>query len=299
MRLLACALFFAAVSDCRRRHPEDELPELDAPVRASEDAKSEGSGAERTRPVLGGPQMQAALRVKATLNGGPLPEGVSCEVAVYQQDSSVSKRGSGECGASIALEPGLVDVDVHLSAPGGFETHKRLKGERVGGEPREIAVDVPWAIGRLRVSHLETADVRSCQVAIKDTALNGLDSRTFTLPVGTYTADFNCTGPSGSITASVPMQIVTQGRDTVTVMKIAPGVAARQVGLAAVTGPTVAIPRPITSQWGVPGLPQLAPGPTGPQSYGTGDVNPQALQPTQRAQSNSTEDLTVQSYNGF
>jgi len=275
MRALLVLLCFGVLTGCKRKTidiQETEIiqrPGTDTPVPSAQQPRR-----------LDAPVMQGVLRVRATMNGGPIPEGIKCDAVVYEQGSSVAVRGKGDCEASIAVEPGTLDVDVRLSTMGDVEIHKRLNGERIGGEPKELAVDVGWAVGRLRVSHQDAPGVQSCQVAIKGTKLSGPDSTTFTLPAGTYTVDFDCVGTTPTRT-SVANLVVAQGRDTVGVYRLQADVAPSQIPPQPQSLPPEAIvqqPAP-PGQWGVPGMPHIQPGPMPPQS-------------------NKTEDLTVQSYNG-
>src|SRR5688500_8307205 len=102
---------------CRRKTPQVVGVEAVA-------VEQTADGAERAKApaVAGGAASEdrAAVRVRATMNGGPIPEGVACDVKVFDEGSSISSRGSGACGDTIAFEPGKVDVELRLHTDGGL-----------------------------------------------------------------------------------------------------------------------------------------------------------------------------------
>ncbi len=250
-----------ALASCKQKRSA-ERDRLSGQPTTSDPATASG------RPGDGDPE-KVGLRVRVSVNGLPLPEGIACEVIAFDEGSSMSRRGSGECFERIMVERGTADIEVRLRAMGGLETKKRFAAERIEGPPRELQVDVTWPIGRLRVAHAPTPDITSCQVRIQGTQLSGEDTTMFTLLAGQYGAEIECGGKAGTVRAQLADLTVSAGRDTTSLFKLERGAAAEVTEIQKVSTERAAgdakpsreseNPYPL-----IPGIPVFAPDPNAP-----------------------------------
>ncbi|MCC6806393.1 MAG: hypothetical protein IT381_03125 [Deltaproteobacteria bacterium] len=243
MRRLCSALVLStlvlATSDCRRKR---RPPVTSAPTAPTEEKTATNADKPLPMFVAGDADNgeRAEVRVAITMNGAPLPEGVSCEGVAFAEGSSRDPLGRSPCGLTMRFPGGRRDLEVTLRA-GETSTTKRLPTDTYGKSARVIPLDMRWEIGRARLQAELGPEVSGCRVRyLRGGAVVGETAagESLSLEAGSYAPRFVCTQKNGEVFSVDAATIsVRSGQDTT-------GKFAVTAPVAGAVAPTDAAPTP-------------------------------------------------------
>jgi hypothetical protein len=216
MKIAFLVLLVAVSPGCRRKRAQV----TETPPSAAGDAEPAARSTD-TQPQQV-PQFdvdieRSELRVVATVNGGPIADGMICDTFVYSEGSRRDPLATGPCGTTLRFPAGTRDAYASLRA-GALSTELKIPTETYGKQGKTVVLDFVWAVGRARAAYAADPAITACQVKYRrgDTvALEARAGELVSLEAGDYTPVFDCAlAGGGTLQVSGGPLTVVAGRDT-------------------------------------------------------------------------------------